>query len=636
MRLHYVLLAVAIIGCDGPPEESSTEQATVVINPSSFDFGTVQVGSLSPVYTVTVAPGPLNQNDTVMAVTASCPDFDIRAMGLPADVFRVCNIVTCLDPNGCPNPNIVAGDAEPTPGVICQTIDIQRYTFDTFFRPRVAGQVSCVVSVRETDNNNDTVNTKTITLTGTGDPPPINAEVSPASIAFGDVRRNTDSTATQLKVTSTGAAALSVSSVTVSAGFAIKTGPTGPYQLPPNASQAYAVACHPTTLGPLSGQLVVASNDPDQPSIAVALTCRGIDSSLDISPSPAALPATRVGEPIDATIALKNTGNVAMKLESVTLTGRGIAMLTSPPPGTMLVTQGEADVGVRFDAAAEGDVSATLVATYDGGQTRTTQITARALATSLALTPDGDIDFGPVCGGQTRSQDFTLMANDQGAFSLASISDPGAPFGVVAPKLPVAVQGAGASQVHFQVTAAPSAPGMAAGDVVVHTDIPGGADHTLHLAVQGLPPGVTATPDAIDLGSNPVNTTTIGQEVHLSNCGSAPIGFRNARIEGGIEGGDALDFAIVQQPTAPMIAPAAHASWLIVLQAHTVGVKQAKFAVDFDGGTASVDLQGEGLGDHADSGGGRSYYTCSAGGPAGLGPLGIALALLLSRRRRRR
>jgi uncharacterized protein (TIGR03382 family) len=631
VRLDYVLLAVAVIGCGGPPEEASTQQASVVINPSSFDFGTVQVGSVSPVYTVTVAPGPLNQNDTVTAVTAGCPDFDIRATGLPADVFRVCNIVTCVDPNGCPNPNIVAGDADPTPGVICQTVDIKRYTFDTFFRPRVAGQVSCVVSVRETDNNTDTVNTKTITLTGTGDPPPINAEVSPTSIAFGDVRRNTDSTASQLRVTSTGASALGVSSVIVSPGFAIRSGPTGAYQLPPGASQSYAVVCHPSALGPSTGQLVVASNDPDQPSIAVALSCRGIDSSLDISPSPAALPATRVGEPIDATIALKNTGNVGMKLESVALTGSGITMLSSPPPGTLLATQGEADVAVHFDAATEGDASATLIATYDGGQTRSTQITARALATSLALTPDGDIDFGPVCGGQMRSQDVTLMANDRGAFSLASISDPGAPFGVAVPKLPIAVQGAGATQVHFQVTAAPSAPGMAAGDVVVHTDIPGGADHTLHLAVQGLPPGVTATPDAIDLGSNPINTTTIGQEVHLSNCGSAPIGFRNPRIEGG----DALDFAIVQQPTAPMIAPAAHASWLIVLQAHTIGVKQAKFAVDHDGGTASVDLQGEGLGDRADSAGRGSYYACSAGGPAGLAPLGIALALLLGRRRRR-
>jgi hypothetical protein len=29
------------------------------------------------------------------------------------------------------------------------------------------------------------------------------------------------------------------------------------------------------------------------------------------------------------------------------------------------------------------------------------------------------------------------------------------------------------------------------------------------VAIQGLPPGVTATPDMLDLGSNPINTTTI-------------------------------------------------------------------------------------------------------------------------------
>jgi len=89
-----------------------------------------------------------------------------------------------------------------------------------------------------------------------------------------------------------------------------------------------------------------------------------------------------------------------------------------------------ARVDVRFDATAPGDASATLVATYDGGKKRTTQINGRALATSLSVSTDGDVDFGPVCIGQHKTRDFILMANDQGAFKLASISDPGAPFSV--------------------------------------------------------------------------------------------------------------------------------------------------------------------------------------------------------------
>ncbi|HMG25064.1 MAG TPA: choice-of-anchor D domain-containing protein, partial [Kofleriaceae bacterium] len=540
----------------------------------------------------------------------------------PASVFRVCEIVTCATGTNCPKANL-----------FCQTTDLQTYAFSTYFRPTVAGPVSCVVAVTEVDNHSGNTNTKMITLSGTGQAPPIHVEVQPGAVAFGDVRRTTDSTQAQVVVRSTGGSALAVSSVTISSGFEIKAGPTGGYALGPNESQAYAITCHPTAVGGMTGQLVVASNDPAQPSVGVGLSCNGIDSSLDIAPSPAALATTRVGEPVDTSIALRNIGAAPMTLEDVALSGTGITMVARPPLGIVLGPSEAASITVHFDASAGGDTSATLLATYDGGQHRSTQISARALATSMALTPDGDVDFGPVCAGKTRTQDFTLIGNQPGAFSLASISDPGAPFTLAAPALPLTVQGAGATPVKFQITAAPDAAATATAAVVVHTDIPSGTDHTLHLSVQGLPAGVTATPDMVDLGSNPINTTTIGQEVHLSNCNDAPTAFSNPRIEGD----DALDFAIVQQPSSPMIAAAGRATWLIVLQAHSVGVKQASFAVDYDGGTASVAIQGEGLGEHEAGTSRGSYYACSTGRPSALWPVGLAaLAALLRRRRRRR
>lgn len=625
MRLSLALLTVAAVACQAPPNESSTVQATVVINPSTFDFGSVQIGSMSALHNVTVNPGPLNQDDTITAVSANCPDFLIMPAGLPAAVYRVCE-VTCLTGATCPDPKVSAANAN----AICQTTDIQNYVFPSYFKPTIAGTVSCVVAVTEHDNNSGNTNTKMVTLTGTGVAPPIHAQVQPLSIAFGDVRRNTDSTQAPVTVTSTGASTLTVSSVSISPGFEIRSGPTGSYALGAGQSQPYAIVCHPAAVGGMTGQMVVASDDPSQPSIGVTLTCKGIDSNLDITPSPAALPTTRVGEPIDTMIELRNTGAASMTLESVTLTGGGIAMVTGPTAGTVLGASQGANVAVHFDATAGGDASATLTATYDGGQVRTAQISARALATSMAVTPDGAVDFGPVCAGQTRMQEFTLIANQPGAFALASITDPGPPFTLTAPALPLKVQGAGATPVKFQITAAPDAAGAGAADVVVHTDIPGGADHTLQLTVQGLPAGVTATPESIDLGSNPVNTTTIGQDVHLSNCGTAPVAYSNARLEGG----DALDFAIVQQPTSPTIAPAGRASWLVVLQAHSVGVKQTTFAVDYEGGTASVDIQGEGLGDIEPGANRGSYYACSTGRAASLWPLLAALALLLRRRRR--
>src|SRR6185295_16675154 len=91
------------------------------------------------------------------------------------------------------------------------------------------------------------------------------------------------------------------------------------------------------------------------------------------------------------------------------------------------------------------------------------------------------------------------------------------------------------------------------------------------------------------------------------------------------------DFTIVDQPTASTIALGSNASWLVVLQAHSQGPKQASFAVDYDGGSAMIPLTGEGVGatdgggggggndDDGDTPGGRaSYYACSTGKPSAL------------------
>ena len=154
----------------------------------------------------------------------------------------------------------------------------------------------------------------------------------------------------------------------------------------------------------------------------------------------------------------------------------------------------------------------------------------------------------------------------------------------------------------------------------------------INLNATGLAAGITPTPADLDLGSQPINMTTLGQPVRLSNCSAAPITASNARIEGP----DAAEFAIVSQPDNPMIPPTGFASWLVILNAHTVGVKSANFAVDYDGGTAIIALEGEGLGENGTGGGSGkvSYYQCSTGRPTALWPLVIAVAFLVRRRRR--
>ncbi len=70
----------------------------------------------------------------------------------------------------------------------------------------------------------------------------------------------------------------------------------------------------------------------------------------------------------------------------------------------------------------------------------------------MSLTPDGSVDFGPVCTGQNKTQMFSLLANAAAPFNLTSVSTPDAPFSIMTPALPAAVKGNAGNTVTFSVT----------------------------------------------------------------------------------------------------------------------------------------------------------------------------------------
>lgn len=599
------------------PDLSTTDQPLTIAAPLTHDFGSLQVGQTSAPFTFSINPAAGNNDDTITAVTAACPDFVISAAGLPANVYRVCTV--CATAQCIPAAN----------ALICTTTDYANYTFTVAFRPIVGAPSSCVINVAGTSP-------KSITVTGTGTLPPIDIDVQPSSLAFGDVRRNTASTAAAVAVRNLGGQTLTVSSVTISSGFAIVSGPTSNFTVAPGGSMGLTATCNPTAVGAMSGQLVVTSNDPATPTVTVPLSCNGVDSALDISPSPLVFPTTRVGEAAQQVITLRNSGSASMTIDSVGLTGTDLMMVAAPGAGTVLGVNATAQVRVGFGATGAGSASGTLTVMFDSGQARTAQISATALTTSMALTPDGDVDLGPVCVGQSKDQLFKVIANEQGPFKITSVTAPAAPFTIAAPSFPATVQGAGVNHVDFTVTAAPLDTGVTTSTLSVNTDIPGATPRDIHLSVVGLPAGVSPTPAAVDFGSTAINSTTIGQSIQVTNCGTTPVTLTNPRLEGM----DPADFAIVAQPTSLTVPSSGVTSWLVVAQPHASGPKSAMFSVDHPGGTVTVTLDAEGLAEGVGPGGTpsdgpASYYACSTGTPSASWPIALALAALLVPRRRR-
>jgi len=624
MRLPLCAVLAAVSACQiVDPDTSQTEQALtgVAFSPiSGGNLGNVQVGSQTAPYGVQIYPtGNTEATYQVTSITG-CSDFPVNAPNLPAFVSR-----TCVNWQPC------FAQCLPQAAPICDEWEIIGYDFSTLFRPAVQGASSCALQVQITG-----IGLKTYTVSGTGTLPPIDIDVAPTGVNFGDVRRNTASSDAGVMVRNVGGQTLSVTGISISAGYSITAGPTGPYSVPVSGSQAYAIACNPTAVGPMPGTFTVTSNDPATPTSTVNLACNGIDSALAVTPSPAAVPTTRVGEPTTRSVAIGNSGAASMSIQSATVTGAGLTATGLPLPGSTIGAGGSVNAMIRFDAMTAGDATGTLTIVYDGGQMRSIPISAKALATSMSLNPDGAIDLGPVCVGQSANKAIAIAANAEGGFKVNSIESPSAPFTLMTPTLPATIQGSGANTQTLTVTAAPTETGLAQSTISVVTDIPNATARELQLSVTGLTAGISATPFELDLGPSEVNKPTIGQEVSVTNCSLTPAELANARIEGD----DAADFAIVQAPSL-MLGPNDTVSWLVIANPHSTGAKSALFSVDHAGGTVSVMLTADGLGDPVgmEPGAGdprASYYACSAGTASSSWPIGLALAALLVRRRRRR
>ena len=618
MRFTFALTVLALVGCQAPRALSTTEQEAVTVYSPATDFGSLQVGQTSAPLVTTVRPAPGANYDVVNAVSG-CNDFLVNAPGLPAAVYRTCEIVgPCLTGTG--NREEECPIVDPGDNVACPTGDYLEYSFSTSFRPSVAGPQSCPITIYLADGTQ-----RTVSLSGVGTPPPIDIDVSPGSIAFGDVRRNTTSNAATVTARNLGGATLTITGVTVSGPFAYSGSPT---TVPPGGLVQYGVTCQPTTVGGLGGTFTIQSNDPATPTINVALSCNGVDSNLDISPSPTAI-ATRVGEPVEQTITIGNSGAVATTLDSVALAGTGITMISGPTMPLPLGPGATTQVLVRFDATAAGEASGTLTVMYEGGMARTSQITARAATATMSLDPDGEVDFGPICSGETRTRAFTVLGTTDGGFQITQITEPGPPFVASLPAVPATVQPLGANQVKFELEVVPEIAGPIHNTLTLVTDIPGAAPREVQLMATALAPGIGATPEVVDLGSNELDTTTFGQPVDITNCTDAPITITGARIEGV----DAGDFAIVASPESSTVMPTLSGRYLVVFTARTTGQKHAELIVDHSAGTTIIPLDGEGLGplDLLDDRG--SYYACSAGGLAGWPIMLVLLALCFRRRR---
>jgi hypothetical protein len=255
---YYRVRAYGVNGTSAWSNSAQTTTGAVAgVSPSALAFGTVAVNSTSAAQTLTLT----NQGIGVLTISS------ITLTGANAADFS--KTTTC-------GASLASGS---------------RCTVSVTFRPAAAGARSAGLAIATNDSASPTI---AVTLTGTGTIPV--AGISPASLTFANQAVSTTSSGQTITLSNTGLASLTITSVSsagTNAGDFLKTNACGA-TLVPGAKCAISVSFRPTDIGTRTAALSIASNDPVNPTLSVALSGTGIAPSTPPS-APSSLTTTLSG-----------------------------------------------------------------------------------------------------------------------------------------------------------------------------------------------------------------------------------------------------------------------------------------------------------------------------------------------------
>jgi len=229
--------------------------------------------------------------------------------------------------------------------------------------------------------------------------------VSPLSHDFGDVVLGT-SASTTVQVRNLGTLDLTVAPPSLggpdAGSFSVEAGGAGDV-LPPGGTLDVQIAFTPGALGAKAATLTIASDDPDEPSVDVALTGAGIDTPTpDVAVTPAAhdYGSVALGAFASRTFEVRNTGTGPLQVSSIVLDALGSPDFTlDSGAGSVTLDPGQVrSVVVSFAPLTIGAKSGALVVSSDDPDEPVVNVSLAGTGTE-APPATGEVVFEEVASG---------------------------------------------------------------------------------------------------------------------------------------------------------------------------------------------------------------------------------------------
>jgi len=299
-----------------PLSGTGTAPGTLTENPSSLNFGNVQVGNNQTLAETLTNSGGSSVTITQAAVTGS--GFSVNGLSLPL--------------------TLAPGQNSPS--------------FNVVFAPQSAGVASGNLSITS-NASNPTLN---IPLSGTGTTPGT-LTANPSSLNFGNVQVGNNQTLSET-VTNVGGSSVTISQDTVTGTAFSVTGLNPPLTLTSGQSITFGVIFTPPSAGSASGNLAVSSN-ASNPTLNLALSGTGTAAGqLTVTPASLAFGNVVVGTSENLPTTLSATGaSVTVKSANVSSSEFTLSGLSFP---VTIAVGNNVQFTVAFTPQATGAASGTV------------------------------------------------------------------------------------------------------------------------------------------------------------------------------------------------------------------------------------------------------------------------------------
>lgn len=501
------------------------------------------------------------------------------------------------------------------------------------FDPQLTGEKSGTI---ELTSNAGGGSTSSIALSGTSFSRKLT--LSSGSLAFGNVLINTNASPQILTLTSSGTAAVTVDSGTLSGAAAFTmSGLKFPITLSPGQSAKLTVKFDPPAAGSAAATITLNSNAGSESSAAVGLTGKGVVAGLTVSTGSVNFGEVAAGiaaTPLKVTLTSSGTG--PLTIESGSLAG-GAAFAMSGAAFPLTLSPGQKTaLTVTFDPASTGQKSGTITLTTNAsaGATTTIALSGDSVAAPAITVSKASLTFGTVAVDTAATPQLitlTSVGKTPLTVSSATLSGAGsAAFQLSGASFPLTLNPT--QRATLTVNFAPTAAGAKSGTLTLASNALSGSSTNVALSGTAVAPVLTLSTTSIAFGNEALDTSATARTVTITSSGTVPLTLDKISLAGG--GAFSMSAG-----TFPMtLSPGSTTTVTVGFDPSSAGAKSGTLQLTSNASpeTVSINLSGTGVapgilsglscGSGSMTGAGTDTCTLSMTSAAGSGGMMVALS----------